>query len=278
MLCFPNAKINLGLRVLRKRSDGFHDIETIFYPIRLCDALEIIESIHDVPLPGFNLTGLEIKHHGYGKPIHEDNLVIKVFRMLQSDFGLPPVYIHLHKAIPAGAGLGGGSSDAAFALKLLNQIFNLRLSLQQQSEYLNQIGSDCAFFLHNKPALASGKGDALCPIELDLTRFWILIVKPEIHINTGEAYSWIKPRETGVSLSEIITRPVHEWKQHLINDFEVPVFQKYSVLSQLKTEIYKAGASYAAMSGSGSAIFGIFDHRPAKLSLPATYFQWVGML
>jgi len=278
MLCFPNAKINLGLSVLRKRSDGFHDIETIFYPVKLCDVLEIIASKPGAPLPGFKMTGLEIKHPSYGNQSHNKNSVMMVYRMLQSEFNLPPVYIHLHKAIPAGAGLGGGSSDAAFTLKLLNSIFDLKLSLNQQSEYLGKIGSDCVFFLHNDPALGTDKGDVLHPIDLNLTGYCILIVKPEIHINTSEAYSWITPCETGASLADIVKLPVHKWKNYLANDFEIPVFKRHPILKQIKTEMYNAGAIYAAMSGSGSAIYGIFDHRPKRLTLPITFFQWDGIL
>lgn len=276
MLSFPNAKINLGLRVLRKRSDGFHDIETVLYPIGWCDVLEIIKT-SDGLTPQFIISGLDInaKESDVSK---DENLVIKTYKLLQTDFDLPPVYVHLHKAIPAGAGLGGGSSDAAHTLKTLNQIAELHLNEQQQLNYLKKIGSDCAFFLQNKPAYATGRGEVLCPVDVDLSGHWILVVKPEIHINTGEAYSWVTPDKTRASILEIIGKPIQQWKEFLTNDFETPVFNRHPVLAQIKQELYQQGALYAAMSGSGSAVYGIFDRRPAKLSLPFSAIQWIGSL
>jgi 4-diphosphocytidyl-2-C-methyl-D-erythritol kinase len=282
MISFPNAKINLGLEIKRKRSDGYHDIETVMYPIGLCDVLEVLES------PGIittlKCTGLSIDPGSDepGKSLHPQigskNLVMKVHGLLNRDFSLPPVYIHLHKAIPAGAGLGGGSADCAFALKMLNKLFNLGLSDEQQIYYVTQLGSDCAFFLNNLAALASGRGEILQPLYLSLQGYYIHLVKPGIQINTAEAYSWVKPSKREDSLMQVIKQPVKEWKDNLVNDFEIPVFERYPELENIKEQFYKSGAIYASMSGSGSAIFGLFDKVPGNIDFPENYFQWKSVL
>lgn len=282
MIGFPNAKINFGLRVRRKRSDAYHDIETLLFPVGLCDVLEIMES--KTGKTTLRCTGLSIdlsptefvQASNPAAPIQ--NLVIRVYELLKKDFDLPPVYIHLHKAIPTGAGLGGGSSDCAFTLKMLDQLFKLGLSYEQQIDYVSQLGSDCAFFLENKPALASGRGEMLQAVTLDLKAYHICIVKPNIHIHTGQAYSWIKPSEPNNSLQNIITKQVSDWKHLLLNDFETAVFKRYPEIKAMKEKFYLSGAVYAAMSGSGSAVFGIFEHEPDAIDLPKGYFKWKGEL
>jgi len=286
MVSFPNAKINLGLKVLSKRSDGFHDIETLMFPLAFCDVLEIMESKSGKTT--FKCTGLAIdakpassipavlkEHTNTGQ---SGNLVLRMYELLKKDFGLPPVFIHLHKAIPAGAGLGGGSSDCAFTLKMLDNLFGIGLSTRQQTDYVSQLGSDCAFFLENKPAIASGRGEILHPVDVDLKGLYIYLVKPDIHINTGQAYSWIKPSGSATTLKELVAAPVSDWKSNLFNDFEIPVFKHYPELRAIKEKLYRAGALYAAMSGSGSAIYGIFDCEPETIPFPDDWFQWKGML
>jgi 4-diphosphocytidyl-2-C-methyl-D-erythritol kinase len=279
MISFPNAKINLGLRIIKKRSDGFHDIESILYPIELCDVLEVLESKNGKTI--FKCTGLIIdapsSKISTGVKV-QDNLVLKIYELLAKDFDLPPAYIHLYKAIPAGAGLGGGSSDCAHALKMFNSIFNLCLTPQQQMHYVLQLGSDCAFFLKNQPALASGRGEILQPIAVDLNGYHICIIKPNIHINTAKAYTWVKPAKAAESLSVIINEPIHDWKHCLKNDFESAVFAKFAELKNLKEDFYQAGAVYAAMSGSGSAVFGIYKNKPAIFDVPDNWFQWTGFI
>jgi 4-diphosphocytidyl-2-C-methyl-D-erythritol kinase len=256
MIAFPNAKINLGLNVLEKRTDGFHNIETVFYPIDLADVLEIIPARDGVF--SFTSTGLSIPGE------RENNLCLKAFHLLSSIFHLPPVKIHLHKVIPIGAGLGGGSSDGAYTIKLLNSLFLLGLSNGQMMDYARILGSDCAFFIENKPLFAYEKGDRFKPVSIDFSSYRIEVISPEININTAEAYAMIDLREKtqGIHspLVEIITKPVTEWKNQLINDFEEPVIKKYPELGIPKQDLYNKGALYVSMSGSGSSFFGIFQH------------------
>ena len=258
MLTFPNCKINLGLNILRKRDDGFHDIETIFYPVRLMDALEFIQ--HPACAneeTEFNTTGLIIDGN------ESDNLFIKAYRLLKKDHPqLPAVKIHLHKAIPMGAGLGGGSADAAFLLKTLNEKFNLSISPTQLSDYAFQLGSDCPFFLINKPCFAQGRGESLEEINIDLSAYRIVLVNPGIHIKTGWAFSQVTPSLPKENIKDIIQRPVETWKTELLNDFEGPVFSSYPEIRDIKTTLYEQGAVYAAMSGSGSTVYGIFANLP----------------
>ncbi len=266
MICFPNAKINLGLSVLEKRKDGFHNIETILYPIKLKDVLEIIISPdHKF---SFTNTGLQVAI----KP--ENNLVIRAFELLKKDFQLEPVEIHLHKIIPFGAGLGGGSSDAAFTIKLLNDLFNIKLSVSQKLGYARQLGSDCAFFIENKPAVAIHKGDELETIGLDLENYFFLIVKPDIQIPTSEAYSWVHPVRNNLPLMKIVHQPVEQWKKILKNDFEPAIFDRFPAIKEIKNELYKLNAIYASMSGSGSAVYGIFKDKPALSMSFKNHFVW----
>jgi len=258
MIAYPNAKINLGLYILNKRTDGFHSIETCFYPIPLVDILEIIPS-----------TALTFTSSGNPIPGNSDsNLCIKTYESIKKIQNIPPVHIHLHKIIPIGAGLGGGSSDAAFTSKLLNEQFELNLTIEQLEDSVRTIGSDCAFFIQNKSILAHDKGDRFShPNIVDLSKRWIYLIYPPIHISTKEAYDGVIPNDNRLPLAEILTRPIGEWKELLANDFEVSIFQKYPELKAIKETLYKHGARYASMSGSGSSIFGIFDEKPEKIDI-----------
>lgn len=249
MIVFPNCKINLGLHIVRKRADGFHDLETVFYPLQLTDALEVLS-------PGtlqFNSSGIEIPGAA------ADNLCLQAWHLLKKDFpAITPVDIHLHKHIPIGAGLGGGSADAAFMLMHLNQRFQLHLTTEQLVDYAAVLGSDCPFFVLNKACYATGRGEILTPVELDLKGRTIVLVYPDIHVNTGWAFKQLTPKEPEVSLLEVIRRPVEEWKGLMKNDFEAPIFSAHPELQKIKAEMYDQGAVYATMSGSGSAMVGIF--------------------
>lgn len=252
MVIFTNCKINLGLNIIRKRDDGYHDLETVFYPLDICDALEIITTSNAQPVE-FSLTGLNINGG------EQDNLCIKAYKLLKKDFPkLPPVKMHLHKAVPVGAGLGGGSADAAFTLLLLNKKFQLNLSTNQLVNYASQLGSDCAFFIINKPCFAQGRGEILQPININLSQYKFLIVNPGIHISTGWAFSKIQPAAPAQSLLKIIEQPLETWKDSLTNDFEKPLMQYYPQLKLLKEDLYNLGAVYAGMCGSGSTFFGIY--------------------
>jgi len=251
MICFPNAKINLGLHILSKRADGYHNIETVFYPVDLCDALEIVPATEKST--AFIQTGISID----GKP--EDNLVMKAYYLLKKDYDLPEATIYLRKQIPTGAGLGGGSSDAAFMIKLLNDFAGLKLSTEQMETFACRIGADCPFFIQNKPVFAEGTGNVFSPAAISLQGYHLLIVKPSVSVSTKEAYKWVKPQQPAVSLKEIIRMPVNEWKNHLFNDFEEGVFAQYPEVGEIKQRLYAEGALYVSMSGSGSAVFGIFD-------------------
>lgn len=256
MICFPNAKINIGLNILEKRKDGYHNIESIFYPVKWCDAVESIQAEGNGKI---NLTLL-------GSPIQgslESNLCYKAYQLLNAKYNLPSLNVWLLKSIPMGAGLGGGSADAAFFLKQLNELFKLNLNTEELKIYAAQIGSDCTFFIENKPSLVSGTGNIITPIKLDLSNYHITIVYPQIHIDTKNAYSLIKPHKKPYSLQEAIQMPISKWKETIINDFEEPIFKTHSQLAEIKAILYKQGALYASMTGSGSAIYGIFSQRDA---------------
>ncbi len=253
MITFPNAKINLGLNITAKRPDGYHNLETVFYPVPIEDALEIHVQ-HNSTDKKFALhqAGMEITGNA------EDNLVVKAYLLLDKEFNLPPVDIHLYKHIPSGAGLGGGSSDAAFMLKLLNERFELKLTNEKLEEYAATLGADCAFFIKNTPTYAEGIGNIFSPLSLSLKGYQILLVKPDIFVSTREAFSLVRPHKPEYSLKEIITHPISEWKEQMVNDFETSVFPQYPVIGEIKEELYKNGVIYAAMSGSGSSVFGLF--------------------
>ncbi len=248
MISFPNAKINLGLHVTKKREDGFHDIETVFYPIAMHDSLEVLVSDTKTSLSqyGLELTGGE-------------NLVLKAYKLMKKEYGISEVDFHLLKQIPAGAGLGGGSSDAAQTLLMLNDLFELNISSAELEQRAAELGSDCAFFIRNKPVYASGRGEVFEDINLDLSVYHIKVVKPDIHISTAEAYAMVKPESGRPSPLEIIQKPIQDWKNNLINDFEAPIFEKYPEIGLIKDSLYDQGAIYASMSGSGSAVYGIFE-------------------
>ncbi|MGY6560239.1 MAG: 4-(cytidine 5'-diphospho)-2-C-methyl-D-erythritol kinase [Nitritalea sp.] len=261
MLAFPNAKINLGLSITAKRPDGYHEIETCMVPIALQDALEIIESkqqrffAHGIPIPGEE----------------KDNLILKAYRLLKKDFpSLPEVEIHLLKKIPMGAGLGGGSADAAFALTLMSKLFNLHLEDFLLEEYAAKLGSDCPFFVQNTPKIATGRGEILNPIQLPPQEGHLVLVYPQVHVSTREAYAGIRPKKPACVLREVLAKP-ECWKEQLINDFEQGIFALHPELAHIKESLYQAGAWYAAMSGSGSTLFGIFKHSPPPMDWPTQY-------
>lgn len=253
MLTFPNAKINLGLNITEKRPDGYHNLETVFYPIPIEDALEITE-LQGAPGEKFRLhqAGLEIAGEA------DNNLVVRAYKLLDEQFHLPPTDIHLFKHIPSGAGLGGGSADAAFMLKLLNEQFGLALTDDALEEYAARLGADCAFFIKNRPVYAEGIGNLFSPITLSLKGYRLWLVKPDIFVSTRDAFARIKPRRPQASLREIVKLPVEEWKACMVNDFEESVFPQFPAIGEIKEEMYRQGAVYASMSGSGSSVYGLF--------------------
>lgn len=258
MITFPNAKINLGLNIVEKRPDGYHNLETVFYPVPLEDALEI--NVLNEGNEKFRLyqAGLEIEGE------IENNLVVKAYKLLDEKFNLPPVDIHLFKHIPSGAGLGGGSSDAAYMLKLLNEKFNLELTDETLEEYAAKLGADCAFFIRNTPTYAEGIGNLFSPISLSLKGYQIVLVKPDIFVSTRDAFAQIKPHRQDIPLKEVIKHPIEEWKELMVNDFEESVFPKFPAIKEIKDKFYQEGAIYAAMTGSGSSVFGLFKPEDKK--------------
>ena len=253
MITFPNPKINLGLNIVDKRQDGYHNLETIFYPINLQDALEVTRRENNDKEYTLHISGSPLE----GEP--EDNLVVKAYKLLKKDYpGLLPVDIHMYKHIPAGAGLGGGPSDAACMIKLLNDKFSLGLSTERMEEYAVKLGADCSFFIRNKPVFATGIGNLFEPVELSLKGYHIILIKPDIFVSTRDAFAEIKPVRPAVSLKEIVRQPMETWKNSMKNDFEDSVFKKFPEIAAIKDELYDLGAVYAAMSGSGSSVYGIF--------------------
>jgi 4-diphosphocytidyl-2-C-methyl-D-erythritol kinase len=268
MIVFPNAKINLGLNILRRRSDGYHEIETCFYPVPWKEALEAI------PAQKFTMDFSGISIPGEGK-----NIVEKAFDALNYLHNLPGASVHLHKAIPIGAGLGGGSADGAFALKLFNELFNLGLNESTLEATASSLGADCAFFIKNQPALATGIGEKLEEKPQVLKGMHIVLVYPNLHISTKEAYESISPAIPQFSIREIIeTKSVDQWEGLLVNDFEKPLFRKYPVMQQLKLSLYDNGAIYAAMSGSGSTVFGLFQDPPPTIDFHEDFEVFIGEL
>ncbi|MDE3145753.1 MAG: 4-(cytidine 5'-diphospho)-2-C-methyl-D-erythritol kinase [Bacteroidota bacterium] len=280
MISFPNAKINLGLNIIRKREDGYHDLETVFYPILIKDVVEIVQNNTDCSISGIKSSELNLEFSCSGLHIETDqqnNLCVKAYHLLKKDFpALPSVKIHLHKNIPIGAGLGGGSADAAFTLKLLNTKFNLNLSDQQLINYALQLGSDCPFFIIDQPCFATARGERMEKIELDLSAYKFVIVNPGIHVSTAWAFAQIVPQKPKVSIKNIIQQPVSVWKGSLKNDFEDAVMKQYPAIQQIKENLYNAGAAYVSMSGSGSTVYGIFekDIQPV-LHFPQNYFTQI---
>ncbi|GHT58847.1 4-diphosphocytidyl-2-C-methyl-D-erythritol kinase [Bacteroidia bacterium] len=268
MLTFPNAKINIGLNVTERRADGYHNIETVFYPISLCDILEVVPSQR----------AADYTFHASGIAIDADagnNLITKAYRLLKADFDIPPIEVFFRKIIPFGAGLGGGSADAAFMLKMLNEVFDLRLSIPQLENYAARLGADCAVFIQNKAVFASGIGNVFQDINISLRRYYIALVKPDVYVSTKDAYAGIVPKKPRYDLRQIVENtPVAEWKNYIENDFEKTVFQKFPVIEKIKNELYAQGAIYAAMSGSGSAVFGIFEWETELKDVFADCFVW----
>lgn len=264
MINFPNAKINLGLQITEKRTDCYHNIDSCFYPIPLEDILEVIPSKVDE----FNFHGLSIA----GKST--DNLIWKAYQLLKQEFQLPPINISLYKNIPMGAGMGGGSADGAFMLKLLNDKFELGLSKDLLKDYALQLGSDCPFFIDNSPAYVTGRGEALAPIKVNLKGYYLGLILPGIHISTQEAYAQIVPNKERETVKSIIEHaPLADWQAKLENDFETSVFKKHPTLKEQKDKLYKVGAVYASMSGSGSTLYGIFDKK-----INSSYIdQWINL-
>ena len=249
MIIYPNAKINIGLNVTERRPDGYHNLETVFCPIELLDVMEITDSDrYSLKVSGTILDGTP-----------DDNLVTKAYRLLEKDFDISPVNVHLHKHIPTGAGLGGGSADAAFMIKALNEKFSLGMSEDKMEDYASRLGADCPFFIKDTPVFATGIGNEFHPIDLSLKGKNIILVKPDTFVSTADAYRDVKPCKPETPLTELLKAPVTEWKDNVINDFEASVFRKYPEIAAIKDRLYDIGAEYASMSGSGSAVYGIFD-------------------
>lgn len=261
MLVFPNAKINLGLQITEKLPNGYHAINTCFYPVPITDALEFVEAKKTT----FASSGIDIPGN------EKQNLVLKAYQLLKKDYQLPNLSIHLLKQIPIGAGLGGGSADAAFMLSALNEYFQLFLDSSLLEDYAAQLGSDCPFFIENKPALATGTGTDLTPFEFSLKGYWLVLVNPGIHISTQAAYAGVSPKPAETDLKELLSSmDLERWKSELVNDFEASIFPQEPKLAALKAQLYDLGANYAAMSGSGSTMFGIFKSEP---QLKADFFD-----
>lgn len=272
MISYPNAKINLGLNVVRKRDDGYHDIESVFYPIPWCDILEVVPEKSGRGKVKFTSSGIEIPSNG------NLNLCEQVYQLMHDEFDMPSVKIHLHKIVPIGAGLGGGSADAAFTAVMLNDLFGLKLSTEKLEEIVSTVGSDCPFFIRNKPAYVTGRGEVLKPFDIDLSGYWIALVNPNIHIGTKEAYRGILPVEAETSLEELLANDVSEWKNAVKNDFEASIFPNYPEIESLKEQLIGLGAEYAAMTGSGSTVFGLFENEPQQLLFPAGYSLKIAQL
>jgi 4-diphosphocytidyl-2-C-methyl-D-erythritol kinase len=254
MVVFPNSKINIGLNITAKRVDGFHDLNTLFYPLSLADCLEIIPSVDGKTT--FTSSGIPIPSDG------SKNLCEKAYALLHAQFGIQAVKIHLHKVVPIGAGLGGGSADASYTLMLLKDMFSLDISKNTMIELAAVLGSDCAFFIENTPSMATGRGEILQPIPFSLKGMYLVLVMPPIHIGTKEAFAGIKPQNPDYDIFEMTRQPLSEWRGKVINDFENGIFTKYPQIAQIREKLYDLGAEYASMSGSGAAVFGLFKDFP----------------
>ena len=254
MIVFPNAKINIGLNIVSKRADGYHDLETIFFPVSIKDVLEVVEAKELT----FTSSGLEIPGDS------KNNICLKAYELLSKDLKLPPVHIHLHKNIPIGAGLGGGSANAAFLIKLMNDKFLLKLTIKQMEHYASQLGADCAFFIQNQPVFATGKGDKFETIELNLSKYFLVVVMPDVHVSTSGAFKDIHPKPAVTCLVDLFKDDISNWKLSIINDFEPGMIERYPEIGSIKDYLYRAGAIFASMSGSGSSIYALFES-PLKL-------------
>ena len=274
MIYFPNAKINLGLRVTSKREDGFHDLDTVFFPVPLHDVLEVItQSTGSADAVTFTHSGIPIPGDT------SSNLCIKAYYLLKKDYpDLPSILLHLHKHIPMGAGLGGGSSDGAFMLKLLNDKYKLGIGLDQLKTYALTLGSDCPFFIINEPVQAKGRGEIMQPISCELSSKTLVLVCPGIHVSTADAFRKIKLSPDAPSCVSVIESPIQEWKDNLINDFEEPVFSAFPEIGNIKEKLYDAGALYASMTGTGSTVYGIFETSPSIKDLFPSHYQLESIL
>ena len=263
MITFPIAKINLGLNVVEKRPDGYHNLQTVFYPVPIKDALEIVPMSEGFPSDvdcDLKVTNIHIEGD------EQRNLVVRAYQLLKQDFPtLPRIHTHLWKGIPTQAGMGGGSSDCAYMIRILNESFDLQLTDEQMQRYAAQLGADCAFFIKSVPCYAEGIGEKLEPISLDLRGWYIGVVRPDIPVPTKEAFSRIHPHYPSMNCREVVMQPVETWSDNLVNDFEESVFALHPEIGAVKEQLYKMGATYAAMSGSGSALFGLFKERPEGL-------------
>lgn len=267
MILFPPAKVNLGLHVLGKRNDGYHAIETTMIPVPLCDVLEILPS----DVFSFEQTGLVVDGH------QEDNLCVRAFRLMEQRYGISPVYMHLRKCIPMGAGLGGGSSDAAYVLKGLNDCYQLGIDTNALQSLAATLGSDCPFFIQSVPSLATGRGEQIEAIEVDVSQWWIKIINPGIHISTAKAYGGVHISiDHRSSIARLVLGSPDEWKERLHNDFEQHLFLEYPLLASIKESLYAEGAFYAAMSGSGSTIFGLYRSEPKPCF--TAYMEYISRL
>lgn len=275
MIAFPACKINIGLQLTERRPDGFHNLLSAFYPVGWSDALEIMPA----PAFGFSTSGLPIPGRSPNRSdasgdVPANNLCVRAYELLRADHNLPPVQMHLHKVVPIGAGLGGGSADAAAAINLLNTQFALDLTVEQREAYARKLGSDCAFFIQNRPQYCVEKGDVFEEIDLDLTGYHIQLIYPDLTISTAEAYAGVTPRRPAVPLRTLLESPIETWRGTVHNDFEDSLFPKYPLLAELKQHLYDAGAIYASMSGSGSTIYGIFSAPPERSAVFSRYTVW----
>ncbi|MFT6845322.1 MAG: 4-diphosphocytidyl-2-C-methyl-D-erythritol kinase [Flavobacteriales bacterium] len=269
MLLFPNAKINLGLHVLNKRPDGFHDIESVICPVSWCDIIDLVPQ---------KKGGIDFKTTGLAIPGElQDNFIVKSYHALHEQYKLPGLSVHLHKNIPIGGGLGGGSSDVAFFVKGVNDLFALNLTVDELKKIVAPYGSDCPFFIENKAQIARGIGTDLQLLDIDLSNKWVMLVAPNIHVSTKEAYQQVIPNNTQLSLSTLINKPMSTWQEYVHNDFEQSVFPKFPQIKLVKQQLLDANAIFASMSGSGATCYGIFNEEPT-LKFPENYPVWVGKL
>ncbi len=271
MICFPNSKINLGLNIVGRRPDGFHNIESIFVPLCLADIMEVVIA------PAGRAPSVKVNLSGIFPDIDPENTsVYQAWELIHGVFKVPPVQIALHKMIPSGAGLGGGSSDSAFMILALNELFDLDLTQKQLLHYMGIMGSDCSFFYYNRPGFMSGVGDIARPIELDLSGYFVYLVVPDVRISTPEAYAMVEPETPSFSLEKIASVPPDQWKEVVVNDFEKVLSKAFPILGALKKEMYASGAFYSSLTGSGSGVFGLFESRPSENSFFKPYYSWIG--
>jgi len=270
MILKPNAKINIGLNILFKRSDGFHELETLMYPVPLTDIITINKGTSNKDKILFSSTGIPIDGES------ANNLIVKAYNLLNSEFNLPHLNIHLHKSIPFGAGLGGGSADCAYTIKGINDFCKLGLSSIEMETFAAKLGSDCPFFIKNKPAIAKGRGEILYSSTINLDEFYIALIIPPVPISTKKAYALVKPFTPNIVLKDLLKEPISNWKNLIVNNFEDSVFLQYPEIGRIKNKLYEIGAEYASLSGSGSAVFGIFKNIPfLKNIFPKNYFTWI---